>query len=193
MPGNIDIVGVLGLILTLGVYAYFAWRRFRKPRFWITFAEMKLQSLPRGSAGFGPNPMLIAEGRIAFAFVGGGTPRNIIDATLVYEGQGGTSISLPEVIHVPAELSGRNGVEISPGRVINATEELPCVLRLQDGHQIFEVPFTFRLHGSDRYYCTSTEMRLDLLEWQLPKSELGRWARRVRRMVLAAWRQVRGQ
>ena len=67
------IIASIALALTFLIYLYGAWRFFRLPRFWVTFARADLEDRSDDLPGKD-----IQDVVVYLAYRGGGQPRNII-------------------------------------------------------------------------------------------------------------------
>lgn len=156
------VIGSISLALTLLVYMYAAWRRLRKPQFWVTLAAGKLERLPDNLPESTKNFVVLHLEQLGIAFVGGGTARTLIDAGIQFGSRGGLSGLVNDVVPIPAELAGRFTLEPVGGTLVEAVEELPCTLRLDCGTSIFDVPFVLHRRG-DSYFSIPPEQRHALL------------------------------
>jgi hypothetical protein len=169
------ILASIALGLTLLVYVFGAWRFFRFPRFWVTFARANVIS-PSGES-----PRALQDVFVAVAYRGGGQPRNIIDVGfLLIEEEGSRRITrasggwVGEVISIPSELAGRFNVEPPSGLATDSTsDEMSCCLRLDCGGEYFDVPFTLRGPGEVWHYFPSA-LTTRMMSARLPRTWLQR-------------------
>jgi len=173
------IIGSISLLLTLMVYAYAAWRRFRLPKFWVTYAHATVEHLPRTPTAAGPDLVQIGDLFVDVAYTGGGQPRNIIDtAFLIVHSGGGVSRPIEQgAMPVPAELAGRFTLNFRGGLAVEAKDEVPCVMRFDCGREYFDVPFTLR-RQRDGYVYTPSEIWGEIFSLSARRSKLGRLFRR---------------
>jgi len=173
------IIGSISLLLTLMVYAYGAWRRFRLPKFWVTYAHATAEPLSKTPTAAGPDLVQMGNVFVDVAYTGGGQPRNIIDTAFLMV-ESGTGMSSPVeqgAIPVPAELAGRFTLNFGGGLAVEANDEVPCVMRFDCGREYFDLPFTLR-RVRDGYLYTPVEIWGEMFSLSTRRSKLGRLFRR---------------